>query len=209
MCVNRFVIAAAVLPLFCAPSVAADSSRITQVLPFEKSLSEISREPSASNLATFTFALPAQTLVAFASATNYSTAAGPAGIAVADFNGDGFLDVAVANNGSNGISLWLGRGDGTLSSSLAIALPSGSQPSALVSGDFNGDGKMDLAAGVNGAVLILLGNGDGTFQAASSYSTAYSGSIAPGQLVAADINNDGVADLVFPSPVGVGVFVGA
>ncbi len=114
-------------------------------------------------------ATTAQVLVALSSPTPYATAQTPSGIAVGDFNGDGNLDVAVANAGSDSISLWLGRGDGSLSTISALSLAPGSHPSALVAADFNGDGKMDLAVSVlttanpaSGQLLIFLGNGDGS-----------------------------------------------
>ncbi len=81
-----------------------------------------------------------------------------------DFNGDGRTDLAVANGGSDTISVLLGNGDGTFQPQVTYTV--GSNPEAIVSGDFNGDGRTDLAVG-NGnpdTVFVLLGNGDGTFQ---------------------------------------------
>ncbi len=90
-------------------------------------------------------------------------------VATGDFNGDGKLDVVVANASSNNVSVLLGNGDGTFQA--PVDYPTGSQPSSVAVGDFNGDGKLDLAvANQNcpsfpcgaGSVSILLGNGDGT-----------------------------------------------
>jgi hypothetical protein len=81
---------------------------------------------------------------------------------VGDFNGDGKLDLAVANFDENTVTILLGNGDGTFA---PAASPPATAGPALVVGDFNGDGKLDLAVTGRGnsTVTILLGNGDGTF----------------------------------------------
>ena len=112
----------------------------------------------------------------------------------ADFNGDGRLDLAVTSFG--GISVLLGDGDGTFQPQLTYAIPGGDPggwgDSGIVAGDFNGDGRTDLAtADGNGFVSVLLGNGDGTFQPATEYAAGY----FPGAIVAGDFNGDGRLDL--------------
>lgn len=202
---NRLVIAGATIALSCGVQAIAGA-----VVPIsgQKTSFNPGREASLTKLRGYS-ALPAQPLVALVSPTNYAAGNSPSGIAVADFNGDGYPDVAVADTGSDNILLWLGRGDGTLSPPLTLGLAAGSQPSALITADFNGDGKTDLAVGINGALLVFLGNGDGTFQSPSSYSISYAGTLGPGQLVSADFNNDGIADVAFASPGGVGVLLGS
>ena len=124
----------------------------------------------------------------------YSVGATPTSIAAADVNGDGFVDLVVTNSDSNNLSVLLGKGDGTFRP--AQNFNAGTAPSSVVVGDFNGDGKPDLAvasegsSGVSGALSLLLGNGDGTFQAAAAL-------VSPGGLsvVAADFNGDGKLDL--------------
>src|ERR1700682_6110857 len=85
-------------------------------------------------------------------------------IAVGDFNGDGYVDLAATT--TNGVSVLLGNGDGTLQS--AVNYSAGSTTRFVAVGDFNGDGKADLAVAnyYSANVSILLGNGDGTFQSA-------------------------------------------
>jgi len=84
-------------------------------------------------------------------------------VATGDFNEDGIPDLAVANIGTNTVSILLGNGDGTftLKSSPVV----GNSPFALIAGDFNADGHLDLGVSNSGdnTVTILLGAGNGTF----------------------------------------------
>jgi hypothetical protein len=114
-------------------------------------------------------------------------------IVVADFNGDGKLDIAVTDADANAVRILLGNGDGTFQS--PITIPVGSNPQAITVGDFNDDGKLDIAVANNGddTVTLLLGNGDGTFtEAPSSPYTVGKGPIA---IAAADFNGDGKLDM--------------
>ena len=120
---------------------------------------------------------------------------GQDGITTSDFNGDGILDLAVAGGTlSRGgfISVLLGNGDGTFQPE--VDYPSNPSSDQVITGDFNGDGKLDLAnsGGSTGDTLaILLGNGDGTFQAPLQYS-AGNGDIS---VTTADFDGDGTLDL--------------
>ena len=79
----------------------------------------------------------------------------------ADFNGDGIMDLAVADGPNNQILVMLGNGDGTFLSPVPYSVGSG--PSTLVPEDFDGDGKLDIAVGDGDtSIYVLQGNGDGT-----------------------------------------------
>ena len=142
---------------------------------------------------------------------------GALSVAVADVNGDGKLDLVVTNevacNTCSGgwISVLLGNGDGTFQAAVRYST-GGFSPTSVVVADVNGDGKLDLVvvanqAGCNscGAVSVLLGKGDGTFQAAVSYG---SGGSDADSVVVADINGDGKPDLVVMNQAFCGVLCG-
>jgi uncharacterized repeat protein (TIGR01451 family) len=118
----------------------------------------------------------------------------PQGIVTADFNGDGKLDLAVANDTDSTVSILLGNGDGTFTTKSTPAVGDGTKWIAV--GDFNEDGILDIAitsfnsVGPAG-VSILLGNGDGTFALGSSPATGD----GPFALIAGDFNGDGHLDL--------------
>jgi uncharacterized protein (DUF2141 family) len=134
---------------------------------------------------------------------NYPAGNSPDGVAVADFNGDGKLDIAVADYGNpstgdnGGVSILLGNGDGTFQQAKLIG--AGKNPISIAIGDFNNDGKQDLvvtdfgdrSSGGNGNVAVLLGNGDGTFQPP----TTLTAGPEPFVLAPGDFNNDGNLDL--------------
>ncbi len=88
----------------------------------------------------------------------------PGSVAMADVNGDGKLDIAVANYGASSASIFLGNGDGTMQAQ--VPYTTNNLPQAVRFGDINGDGVLDLVVsdGVSPDLSVLLGNGDGTFQ---------------------------------------------
>jgi hypothetical protein len=113
-------------------------------------------------------------------------------IVAGDFNGDGKLDLVVADETGSAVLVLLGKGDGTFQPSISAAV--GSDPAAMVAGDFNNDGKLDIAtANGDGTATLLLGNGDGTFTPASN--SPYIVGRGPSAIVAADFNGDGKLDL--------------
>ena len=106
---------------------------------------------------------------------------GPIAIAIGDFNGDGKPDLAVVNQncqagcGPGSVSILLNLGNGIFQTS--VPYTTGTDPVSIVAGDFNGDGKIDLAVAngitsgqpVAGTISILLNNGDGTFRSRADY----------------------------------------
>ena len=140
---------------------------------------------------------------------------------VGDFNNDGKLDV-VSMEGPGGyleIDVAMGNGDGTFQSPVAQNLYSPGQhtPYAMAVGDFNGDGRLDVAvwgiyaANTTSEVMIFLGNGNGTFNYLNTYAAPNSGIVYPGSnsLYVADFNGDGKLDLAALTPYnGVFIFMG-
>ena len=101
----------------------------------------------------------------------FGVGAGPFSVAVGDFNLDGKPDLATANNGSSNVTILLGNGMGDFTQPASSPVGVGGSPSSVAVGDFNLDGKPDLATANNDSsnVTILLGNGMGDFtQPASS-----------------------------------------
>jgi hypothetical protein len=130
----------------------------------------------------------------FSPANTASWASGPSevfSLALADFDRDNKLDLALG--GSAATAVLLGNGDGTFREYRAVGPLVGS----LTVADFNADGKPDLASAWD-SVNVLLGNGDGSFQAARSF-TAVGVSVA-----AADVNGDRAPDLVLEGSYGLG-----
>ena len=126
--------------------------------------------------------------------TSFDAGVTPIRVVAADFNGDGKLDLAVANLLGTGfastVSILLGNGDGTFQPSMDF--PVGPTALRIRAGDFTGDGRLDLAVVSATGLSILPGNGDGTFRNALSFNAGF----IPAAIAAGDINNDGRLDFV-------------
>lgn len=158
----------------------------------------------------------------FAPAKHFAVGPKPVFVVVGDFNGDQNLDFATANSDRplppvlGTVTVRLGDGKGDFAP--PINSPTGAVPSTLATGDFNKDGRLDLAVGnagyavINegpfivypGGVSILLGDGTGGF----TQSTSDFGQSSAVSIAAADVNGDGNLDLAVgfrPAPFSSGV----
>ena len=145
---------------------------------------------------------------------NFPAGSAPTGVALADFNNDGKVDVAVADYGNpsaaddGGVSILLGNGDGSFQA--AISSVAGKNPIAIAAGDFDNDGKQDLLLSLygdrsqngNGSLEVLFGNGDGTF----TRSVTLSAGTEPFPLAVGDFNGDDKLDFAVTN-VNSGVYI--
>jgi hypothetical protein len=140
----------------------------------------------------------------FVAGTDIATGKAPVSVVTANFHNltttTGFLDLAVANQADDTISIFQGNGDGTFKTPTLIQLPPGFEPTSLLAGNFTNSGHTDLVvteeATVStnaGIVQVLLGNGDGTFTQAQG--SPYVVGNTPAFVTTGDFNGDGVTDL--------------
>jgi hypothetical protein len=127
-------------------------------------------------------------------------------VAVADFDGDGNLDVAVGCGGSQDVRILQGRGDGTFSAGVQIASsePYPQIPAMCVaSADLDGNGKVDLVMGNSRTLQLAFGNGDGTFKTPTDVTFSTGAAIA-----FADVDRDGKLDILAQALQGAMVLFG-
>ena len=140
-----------------------------------------------------------QMRISYSASSSFFEAALWDSMVTGDFNGDGIADFAVLETtSSQSVAIFLGNGEGTFSqvSSNTVSSEGAGSPTSLAMGDFNGDGKLDLAVpvyGSSGSLAILLGNGDGTFYQASGNPVAVED--WPNRVKVGDFNGDGIPDV--------------
>ncbi len=130
------------------------------------------------------------------------------GSAVGDFDGDGIVDLVIADAGCGEVTILLGNRDGTFREGGSFSTGGNATfaPYSVAVGDFNGDGKLDLVTAdeLVGTASVLIGNADGTFQTHVDYATQDDSR----QVVTGDFNRDGRLDFAVSSPAGVSVLLG-
>ncbi|MCH7959128.1 MAG: VCBS repeat-containing protein [Candidatus Hydrogenedentes bacterium] len=130
----------------------------------------------------------------FGAKIDYVTGTLPISVALGDFNRDGTLDLAVANNRSNDLSILPGTGDGSFGT--RTDYPAGHRPYSLILGDLNNNGILDAVvtnlSGSWGAISVLIGNGDGSFNARKEYLSG----TAPRSVALGDLDGNGSLDAI-------------
>ena len=133
----------------------------------------------------------------FANQTTYSTGDGsnPRSVAVGDFNNDTRLDIVVANSGTNNVGILLGYGNGTFANQATFSTGDGSRPYSVAVIDFNNDNRSDIAVANSGTVniVILFGDGNGTFANSTSFSIGYDSQ--PYSVAVGDFDEDSSTDI--------------
>lgn len=134
----------------------------------------------------------------FSRQTIYSTGLNsfPVAIAVADFNNDSHIDIAVANSGADSVGVFLGFGDGSFSNQTTYSTDIGSSPLGIAIGDLNNDGYLDITVAnfYSNNIGVFLGYGNGSFSTEIKYSTGNSSGLTV--ITIGDLNNDNNLDIV-------------
>jgi hypothetical protein len=125
----------------------------------------------------------------------------PGSVEIADFNGDGKSDLVVANEESSDVSILLGDGKGKFVPAKGSPFPAGHRPNDIAIGDFNRDGKLDLAIANHEEkhLTLLLGDGTGGFAPAPNSPLAVEVKPHVHGVASGDLNGDGNPDLVTDS----------
>lgn len=138
----------------------------------------------------------------FASPLSVPAGSGPYGVAVGDVNSDGYDDVVVSAANVDSVSVLLGNGTGALAT--AVEYPAGHQPGYLALADLDNDGTLDLAVSdyqidaLHGGMFVLTGAGNGSFTVLGTQSIG----LGATGITAADLDGDGVQDLIAASTSG-------
>lgn len=147
----------------------------------------------------------------FAAPMEIATPSGVLGVALANFDGDDALDLAVANTGDDTLGIHFGAGDGTFGA--PTLYPVGDSPRGIATGDFNGDGAIDVAVTNegDGTVSIAQNDGGGTLSLAATIAVGTVPTAAIGVELDADVTDLAVVDfgggsisVLLGSPVGLG-----
>jgi hypothetical protein len=134
----------------------------------------------------------------------YAAGSSPFDLALGNFNSDGKQDIIVA---ADPPVLLLGNGDGTFQAATQIGTIS-SAPTGVAVADFNRDGHLDTVFAISGGAVVYLGHGNGTFGAGITVSSGGTNENEYPRVLAADVNNDGIPDLILNTDAGISVLLG-
>ena len=130
--------------------------------------------------------------IGFQPATSYPAGSQPDATAAGDFDGDGDLDLAVANDAPDKVSILTNMGGGTFSGPTHVFLAGGSSPHTPVAGDLDGDGDVDVAVSLQNTNLVqLLINNGGTFTPGATFAVG----AEPRAMAIGDLDGDNDRDL--------------
>jgi hypothetical protein len=147
----------------------------------------------------FSFGVQLHAQVCFIPADSFQVGKHPVSVTKADFNGDGYLDLATASPDSNNISVLIGTGTGHFAPAINYRI-TGCTPVSITSADFNNDGNIDLVtselsaiSGTSNYITVFTGVGNGTF---NPITTSYIGANRGfRELISSDFNTDGNFDV--------------
>jgi hypothetical protein len=199
-------------PGAATPSFSAKTDFITGVTPYSVSIGDFNGDGrndmavanNSSNTVSVLLntAVPGTTTPSFSSKTDFTTGSMPQSVSIGDFNGDGRNDMAVANEGSNTVSVMLNTtapGATTPSFSAKVDFEAGNASTSVSIGDFNGDGRNDLAvANYYSNTVSVFVNTTSPGAATPSFSARVDSATGnnPISLSIGDINGDGKNDMV-------------
>ncbi|CAF4050650.1 unnamed protein product, partial [Adineta steineri] len=134
----------------------------------------------------------------------------PSSVTIADMNNDNQLDIIVANEGIDAIGIFFGYGNGSFTKQLLVSCGDHSSPWYAIAGDFNQDGRLDLATAnyATSSIGVFYGYGNGSFGNLTTYSTGINSN--PVSLKIGDFNNDNQLDIIAvdETSTNVGIFYG-